>query len=116
MKKRVLMAIMCMMLGLGCGSNAMAATLEQATDTGKAGVVYEIQPRAAECGNCGKYFFSATNVTYGSWADTGIRDCPKYRDRKDMVQTRQVYTTYKCRHCGYTRTVTSSESRVQCNH
>lgn len=34
---------------------------EQAADAEKVDVVYEIQPWAAECGNCGKYFLYGAN-------------------------------------------------------
>lgn len=95
----------------------MAATQGQPVANESASVVYEIQPRVAECGNCGKNFLNVSNDSYGSWADTGsVQRCSKYANRYDMVQTRQVYTTYKCYHCGYIRTVASSESRVHCNH
>lgn len=115
MKKRIVAAIMCMCLCVGLSSNVMAASLElNATDALE---VLEdgIQPRAAECGNCGTYFLN-TSVSYGSWEDIGTQQCSKYGNRLDIIQTRQVYTTYKCSHCGYTQMVTSSETRVYCNH
>lgn len=71
---------------------------------------------AQECGNCGKMALNVS-VSYGSWEDTStVVTCSKYSTKKDIVQIRDVYTKYTCTSCGYTKTVTTTQTRTYCSH
>lgn len=77
----------------------------------------EVQPRSEECGNCGKNTLYVSDISYGSWSDTGrTTPCSKYGNRYDMIQVRDMYVTYKCANCKYMQTTKTFQNRVYCNH
>lgn len=107
--KSSLLAI-CLVVGM-CGAQASAMTV----NTNAVGVE-SVQPRAAQCGNCGAYKLLAT-TSFGAWVDTGATvQCSKYATKKDSVQSRTVYTTYDCRSCGYHQVATGTQTRTNCTH
>lgn len=100
----------CLAVGL-CGAQASAMTV----NTNAIGVE-SVQPRAAQCGKCGAYMLTAS-TSFGAWVDTGATaQCSKYATKRDVVQSRVVYTTYDCRSCGYHQVATGSQTRIYCSH
>lgn len=107
MKKRLLVVISC--ISLSVGGSLITAASPHTTESG--GVLHRTQ----ECGNCGDVSLN-TSVNYGSWKDIRSVQCKKYGNKRDMVQEREQYTTYKCGNCGYNKTVVSTQERVWCTH
>jgi ssDNA-binding Zn-finger/Zn-ribbon topoisomerase 1 len=116
MKKKILLAAMCLVLSLGMSNSTQAANVVQNSETPIVNTT-AAQARMSECGNCGKNGWYIYSTTYSSWVDTTeTRTCSKYSTKKDIVQWRYEYITYKCSNCKYTQTLTSTGTRVYCNH
>ena len=108
MKKRIMLAALCLSLSLG--STPLAAV---ASSTDTAGV-----QRAQECVNCGNRGSYRLYETAGYWVDVGTVDCNKLQSGIDIIRERPIYGEYRCSSCGFFQPVgtTRKERKVVCNH
>jgi DNA-directed RNA polymerase subunit RPC12/RpoP len=72
-----------------------------------------VQPRAAECPFCGTYGW---NVTYVGKTLSGSSEvsCSHYAYGTDVITNYTLIYQGKCRNCGQTMTLTSSDSSTEC--
>ena len=108
MKKRIMLAALCLSLSLG--STPLAA-MTSSTDTAGVQRVQEY----VNYGNRGSY---RLYETAGYWVDVGTADCKKLQSGIDIIRERPIYGEYRCSSCGFFQPVgtTRTERTVVCSH
>lgn len=108
MKKRIIMAVLC--LSLGVGSTALAAT---GPDPGTAGI-----QRAEECGNCGSLGTVHQEKKYTEWIKSSeSKPCRNNQNLLDYYYVRSWWYQKTCSKCGYYwHNATQQEKILVCPH
>lgn len=106
MKKKLCALVVSVCLAVGpCSVVSVTAEREQS-----------IQPRAQQCGNCGKMTLN-NYTTYGEWVLIGQQRCNKVWNLSDNIYERKVTKGYRCFQCGYDYVYSvSTERKVVCGH